>query len=890
MPARGSATRNEAFDRVAQTLQRFGYGPELLEWDFPVWLGDRKVTADLVAFSRQEPKDMSTAALVVDLVPAEGWSEQAMYQVAAVGFTLAAPVVGTADERGLRLAAVESTGFTRPLIDIAFDSFVLRSDLVEQLSPQRLLEMKTGSRQPGLFPIDISLLEKARQAAEDRLVPRVERALVGAFDHLGYGGTAPIPKEGEGVDRSHQRAARLVVSALTALVLRDKEDLGSLSAGALIDTLMQRHIREFGWVAHLTSRELEALTGIIAGLGADITFKGLDPAILSGVYESTLVTDVRRRQLGTHYTPPGLARRMLAQLPIEEIPPGERSVIDPTCGSGGLLLAAHDRLRALQPPEWDLFESHRELAESLRGYDTDGFAVEIARLSLFLHALPVGNGWDVRQADALNVRLSASERPAIIVANPPWRGTRTSTGKRAELADTFLHWMLRSLEPGGLIAVVLPVGWLVNRTSDAARSELRSLCDLFEVWRLAKGTFESASLAPAVLFARKKHLPDSIGGNILFRRAISRPDLAHFYRGTAESESFLVSGDRIPLTAPLLLGPLTAAFQSRRITTLASVADVIAGPQPKAGYQPRAASEANCRFLSHLSYLTPFGSPKPSDLEYARFPEDFQAARGETGLGRRKVIIPAASGPDTPWRIRTALDPHGILVRNTMHMVVPHGDDEIALYGLYAFLGSVFASCWVDEVAPERHVKTAHISGMPIPPRASNTWNRLARLGRGLARATGSTDVEELTTRLDRLVFDALDIDESLQVKLSRRIGARRAPEGVARPSLRVMETASETAGTPVRSRIGVVHDARDGRLRVEVLGITPPDGVWIDPPPGMPGAMCREDSTFDVLIPDGGSLMNAKFSFQRESWVEVDSLFERPAYHPSRPATSRVS
>ncbi|MER5338403.1 N-6 DNA methylase [Micromonospora sp. NPDC002717] len=868
--------------QLLDTLQLLGYGSDLIEHEYTVWLGDRQVEADLVAFSRSEPKDMSTAALVVEF--AEGAREDVWGQAAQIGRFLAAPIVGLADSAGLSLATVTRDGSTHRLFDIPFGDLSLTRDVREHLSPRHIFEMKTGSRQPGLFPIDVSLLDYARQATEDRLAPRVERALIAAFDHLGYEREAN--SERDALERSHQRASRLVVGALAALVLRDKEDFPELPAGALLDTILQRYPSEFSWVQALSPLELDGLTGVVAGLGADINFKSLDPLVLSGVYESTLVSDITRRQLGTHYTPPGLSRRMLAELPVELIPPGDRSVLDPTCGSGSLLLAAHDRLRALQPAEWNLAQSHHDLAEHLRGFDTDAFAVEIARLSLLLHAMPAGNGWDVRQRDALLEYMPETDRPSIVVANPPWRNTNTSHGRRAEAADDFLRWMLNSLRPGGLLAVVLPVGWLRNRSSREARASLRESCDLFEVWRLPKGSFESGNMAPAVLFAQKQTPAPSRKGPILFRRVFRKSSLASFYRGLSGGEAYLADPHKLPESGPLLSGLLTASFIGRDVTTVSSVATVTAGPQPVAGFTARTTREANCLYLPRLRDMRPFAEMPEGRLSPMRFPGDFQTGRGAVGLGRRKVVVPAASGPDTPWRLWTGLDSRGVLVRNSMHMVIPHEDDEAYLYGLTAFLASGFASCWVDERAVERNVSTADVLSIPSPSRRSD-WKALAELGReGIRAATEPDALGNITRAIDQFVWRSLEVPPEVQTGLERRLSDFVAPEGVYRYQQSPVPAAASNNGKP-RSRFGVVLDVSDQRMLIEVVGITSSEGVWVDPPPSLPAALCRPGATFDVIIPDGAPLRDGQYFYQPESWVDAEALMQNPAYHDAHPVVT---
>jgi hypothetical protein len=861
--------------QAKSTLSLLGYGEELIEENYPIWTGLGNATVDLAAFARRDPKDMSTAAMVVQHSSREA-SDRVQDEASNLALTLAAPFIAVALPESLRIASVNVDGSSKTLTEIEYSDRSQASRIAHRLDPRSVLEAKTGSRQPALFPVDVSILEHARKDSGDRLSPRVEEALKGAFDVLGYQNTESSSEEA--TERLHKRAARLVVGALTTLVLRDKEGLQKGTPGVTVDAVMQSHPKEFRWITSLDSRELDALTGIVAGLGQDIDFRSLDPSILSEVYEKTLVSDAQRRKLGTHYTPPALARKMLAATPVETVCPEERVVVDPTCGSGGLLLAAHDRLRALQPTDWGLRESHRDLTAHLHGYDTDAFAVEIARLSLFLHAVPAGNGWDVKNEDALTIKLEGDSRPSIIVANPPWKNTNTEGGRRSERADEFLLWMLNSLRPGGLLSIVLPIGWLSNRSSRETRNRVRALCDIFEIWRLPKGSFNSANAAPTVLIAKRHEKPNGSQGAILFRRVINRGSLESFYKSGRSSESFLTQSlAHSPADSSLMTGPLTDWAAGQEFACLGDVADIITGPQPKPRIESRTDGTENCAYLKLSGSLRPFAEPEHENLMALRFPDDFQTGRGGAGLGKRKILTPAASGPDTPWRLKPSIDTRGILVRNSLHMVMPKNNDDELLYGLLAFLGSGFASCWIDERALERNVSTADARSIPIPSDPL-VWRRFAELGKKLHRMSDNLDqASGVLRQLEDTAWESMGVPGWLREKLVKRLNSSLAPEGAQRYSgvgtaSMASQTEIDTTGK-VRDRYGSVLSVTDGKVLIEVPGITSLDGEWIEPPSGMPGSVCRSGETFDVLIRDRASLSSGQFRHQSASWMSPEDL-----------------
>ena len=338
----------------------------------------------------------------------------------------------------------------------------------------------------------------ARQRQGDRLDPLLNFAFYAAVEF--YAGRI------KNIELVHQRAARIVIGALTILVLRDKESLDAGSPSELIEEAKLRFDRNFAGIGDLRSIDRRLLVALLHELGDWTNYNSLDVYLPSSTYEKALVADEQRARLGIHYTPPDLANRLLAELPVEFLPPEDRYVLDPACGSGTLLVAAHNRLSSLQPPSWSNSMRHEDLRVHLRGIDIDPIATEIARLALLLNAMPAGNGWHVDTRDSLELDPDAVvPRPSIVVANPPWRHRR-SGGVASELADRFVARSMEILRPGGLLALLLPQSWMESEASRGARDHLRSNSDLFEIWRLPVDTFPTSNARARLCRHRTKAL------------------------------------------------------------------------------------------------------------------------------------------------------------------------------------------------------------------------------------------------------------------------------------------------------------------------------------------------------------------------------------------------
>jgi hypothetical protein len=79
-------------------------------------------------------------------------------------------------------------------------------------------------------------------------------------------------------------------------------------------------------------------------------------------------------------------------------------------------------------------------------------------------------------------------------------------------------------------------------------------------------------------------------------------------------------------------------------------------------------------------------------------------------------------------------------------------------------------------------------------------------------------------------------------------------------------------SGRPLR--FGAVLDAHnDGQVCLWVPGVTPEDGQWMQPPPGLPEALRPAESTFDVVVPASGDLADATFYHQRRGHDELPAL-----------------
>jgi type I restriction enzyme M protein len=170
---------------------------------------------------------------------------------------------------------------------------------------------------------------------------------------------------------------------------------------------------------------------------------------------------------GQFYTPSEVSRTMALVIDLGKATHAGQSIYDPTCGSGSLLLKAHDEAK-----------SRTGLDLALYGQEMDNATSALARMNMVLHDCPTAEIW---QANTLaNPHFKAADGSLktfdFVVANPPFSNKNWTSGlvpaedefgrfeygtppeKNGDYA--FLLHMLKSLKSTGKAAVILPHGVL----------------------------------------------------------------------------------------------------------------------------------------------------------------------------------------------------------------------------------------------------------------------------------------------------------------------------------------------------------------------------------------------------------------------------------------------
>jgi len=295
----------------------------------------------------------------------------------------------------------------------------------------------------------------------------------------------------------------------------------------------------------LTSTELNRYAQLVQGFEDETgqsnfwrlySFRDLPVELISNIYQ-LFVSDAS----SSIYTPPSLVKLMLEETlsweRIDNLMNGDSVILDPACGSGVFLVEAYKRLvlhwrfkNGWNRPGVDVL---RQLLTRVHGIDLEEGAVELAAFSLCLSLCDALEPTDIRASVKLFPRLDGEtlhcscffdakkqntlKAPvAVVIGNPPFGSSLTTLGAKEsydnynkshddladkQLAYLFLHEAAELLEPGGILAMVEPAGFLYNkhavsfRRAFLKRWKVRELLDFVSV----RGMFKKGNADPKVV-------------------------------------------------------------------------------------------------------------------------------------------------------------------------------------------------------------------------------------------------------------------------------------------------------------------------------------------------------------------------------------------------------
>jgi type I restriction enzyme M protein len=217
---------------------------------------------------------------------------------------------------------------------------------------------------------------------------------------------------------------------------------------------------------------------------------------------------------GQFYTPAEVSRIMAKVIGVGDAKSATQTIHDPTCGSGSLLLKAHDEAK-----------ERTGLDLALYGQEMDNATKALAKMNMILHDCPTADIWQdnsVSSPHFKDAKTGALKTFDFVVANPPFSTKAWSTGfnpaedefhrfefgippqKNGDYA--FLLHVLACLKSTGKGAIILPHGVLFRGGAEAdIRKEIVKRGYIKGIIGLPANLFYGTSIPACILVLDKEH-------------------------------------------------------------------------------------------------------------------------------------------------------------------------------------------------------------------------------------------------------------------------------------------------------------------------------------------------------------------------------------------------
>ena len=265
------------------------------------------------------------------------------------------------------------------------------------------------------------------------------------------------------------------------------------------------------------------LRRLIVDLIDSETWTGVDADVKGDAYEGLLEKNAAdtKSGAGQYFTPRPLIKAMVD---VMRPRPGQ-TIGDPSCGTGGFLLAAHDYIshhHQLDREEKRFLRDH-----AFHGIEIVDNTARLCAMNLFLHGI---GGAAIDATPPIEVRdallTEPSEKVDMVLANPPFGKKSSITmvgedGRASSNAETiaredfwattsnkqlnFLQHIRSMLKIHGEGAVVLPDNVLFEGgAGETVRRRLLAECDVHTLLRLPTGIFYAQGVKANVIFFTRK--------------------------------------------------------------------------------------------------------------------------------------------------------------------------------------------------------------------------------------------------------------------------------------------------------------------------------------------------------------------------------------------------
>ena len=357
---------------------------------------------------------------------------------------------------------------------------------------------------------DVSFLELDEKNAEH--VPYIEEIKKNAIAEVGY---ALTPKQLFHTLAERGRQGEFILDDLTATLKSiEQSTLGTDSADDFANLFEDLDLNSTKLGNNASDRN--ALVAKVLSHLDDIDFdiSNTEADVLGDAYEYLIgeFASGAGKKAGEFYTPQTVST-LLAKI-VTQGKERLRSVYDPTCGSGSLLLRVKREVKDV---------------DMIYGQEMNRTTYNLARMNMILHDVHFAK-FDIKQENTLTRPQHLDKKFDAVVANPPFSAKwsadplflqderfaaygKLAPSSKADMA--FVQHMLYQLDDNGTMAVVLPHGVLFRGSSEGVIRQY--LIEQFNVVDaiigLPANIFYGTSI-PTCILVLKKNREQS--GNILF--------------------------------------------------------------------------------------------------------------------------------------------------------------------------------------------------------------------------------------------------------------------------------------------------------------------------------------------------------------------------------------
>lgn len=291
-------------------------------------------------------------------------------------------------------------------------------------------------------------------------------------------------------------------------------------------TLFAKHFQEIGHAAAALWKEAHFRLSDKCLIGLHELFQPLQfssiPFDLRSAALREFLAPQARKALGMFLTPDEVARMM-----VEVISPRpDDTVCDPACGTATFLIEV-----------LKYWQGRRHKSYNVKTVDFTVFGIDKNPRMLLLAELNLHHAqrsvFRSQLADSLAKGTIKPNTCDAIFTNPPFgvnvdgkaidlsiyesaKGLISGGSRRIQSEILFLELCLRSLSPGGMLAIVLPRSVVTNGSLDAARRVFNKLAHVSAIVSLPPETFQATGTqtTTVVLFAKKYEQKEDRGANV----------------------------------------------------------------------------------------------------------------------------------------------------------------------------------------------------------------------------------------------------------------------------------------------------------------------------------------------------------------------------------------